>query len=140
MVHDTDSEDVESGLVRLMARFQIEQADDDIAMRILSRLATAASSLPGCRSCTLFHTAEDSSPLILVEEWDSEKLLQRHMASEGFHSVLVHFGSGLRPAHDDRPSDGITLRFSRAKSDLGLESYVETLSGTDYQSRNIFSG
>lgn len=110
-----------------MARFQVEHADDHNAMEILSCLATAASSLPGCRGCSLIHGDKASAPFVLVEEWDSEERLGRHVASEGFRSVLVHFGIGLRQADEDSPADRIILRFSRLNSPLELESYTKSL-------------
>ena len=127
-----DTSGIEDGreVVRLMAKFQIERADEHTTMQILIRLATAANSLPGCRGCTLVRNSDTSSPFLLVEEWDSREPLERHVESEGFRTVLAHFGCSLRKPDGRSLADGITLRFSRAQSNLDLEDYAQTLTRT----------
>jgi quinol monooxygenase YgiN len=117
--------------IRLMAKFQIEHVDDRTAMQILSRLATAASLLPGCSGCTLVQTSDSASPLILVEEWESEEGIKRHISSEGFLAVLVQFGIGLHQSDQGSPGDKVTLRFARSQTALDLEDYTKLLANPD---------
>jgi quinol monooxygenase YgiN len=131
MIDTSDSHEREREVVHLIASFRIEHRDDRSATQILSQLATIASSLPGCRGCTLTRASDAHAPLVLHEEWDSEDRLKCHIESEGFQSTLAHFGSSLRKPGETPLADGITLRFTRTHSPLGLDGYSLSLANTN---------
>ena len=114
-----------------MAEFQIERADEHTALQVLSHLATVASSLPGCRGCTLIRAANPATPFILFEEWDSHELLTRHIESEGFRSILVHFATALREPGEDAQSPCVTLSVTRGQRALELKDYIQTADEAD---------
>ncbi len=44
---------------------------------------------PGCRACHLLTDIEDSRALVLLEEWDTQEHLDRHLRSEDYRRVLA---------------------------------------------------
>jgi quinol monooxygenase YgiN len=101
--------------LHLSAKFQLDGSDEPTAMRLLTRLATTASSLPGCRGCIIARTGASTSHFVLLEEWDSEEFLERHIGSEAFRAILGHFGACLRETIEGEQGDRISLRVSRSQ-------------------------
>lgn len=44
---------------------------------------------PGCRACRLLTDIEDPRTIVLVEEWDTQEHLDRHLRSEDYRRVLA---------------------------------------------------
>lgn len=44
---------------------------------------------PGCRACHLLTDIEDPRGIVLLEEWDTQEHLDRHLRSEDYRRVLA---------------------------------------------------
>ncbi|MCU0836694.1 MAG: antibiotic biosynthesis monooxygenase [Chromatiaceae bacterium] len=45
--------------------------------------------MPGCISCRLYGDTENSSVFALVEEWASQELLDRHLTSSAYKTLIA---------------------------------------------------
>lgn len=50
----------------------------------VTSLLSAIKGQKGCERCELFHRTEDENSLCLLEEWSTQKNLDRHYGSESF--------------------------------------------------------
>jgi len=54
-----------------------------------ARLITGPTRVqPGCISCRFYQDIDDSDAVLLVEEWESQELLDRHIRSHEYRIVL----------------------------------------------------
>lgn len=52
------------------------------------RSATASFAEPGCRSSRIWRVVDDSSDLLLMEEWENREDLERHVRTPMFRRLL----------------------------------------------------
>lgn len=75
--------------LRVIAR--VKARSDKVAelLSVLSALVEPTRKEPGCLSYDLLQNNEDPTDLTLVEEWESQKALESHLASKHFKDAQV---------------------------------------------------
>lgn len=58
-------------------------------LEALRSAATASFAEPGCRSSRIWRVADDSGDLLLMEEWEKEEDLERHVRTAVFRRLLA---------------------------------------------------
>jgi quinol monooxygenase YgiN len=67
---------------------------------------------PGCRVCSLLSDVDDPRTLVLWQEWDSQKNLDRHLRSADYRLVLAAMELSQEPP---------LMNFNTVKTRSGLE-------------------
>ena len=58
-------------------------------LEALRSASTASFAEPGCRSSRIWRVADDSGELLLMEEWEKEADLERHVHTPVFRRLLA---------------------------------------------------
>ena len=64
-------------------------AKRDEVVRTLNSLLGPTRVQPGCVNCRIYSEIDDKSALILLEEWNSQADLDRHLRSDHYRKVLA---------------------------------------------------
>jgi len=94
----------------------LPEKQKELVQTILSMIGPMEKEA-GCLSCALFCNIEDKNLLILLEEWQTRKDLNRHLRSEMF-SVLL----GTKSLLCDRPQ----IQIHTVSHSEGMESVNAT--------------
>jgi len=86
--------------LRVIARIKARADKVDELRSVLSALVEPTRKEPGCLSYTLLQNNEDPTDFTLVEEWESNKALESHLASKHFKDAGAKL-SGLVAAKAD---------------------------------------
>ncbi len=86
--------------LRVIARVKARADKVDELRSVLSSLVEPTRKEPGCLSYNLLQNNEDPTDFTLVEEWESNKALESHLATKHFKDVQVKL-SGLVAAKAD---------------------------------------
>ncbi len=68
--------------------------------------------LPGCLGCRLYADIEDSNAFTLVEEWASQKALDRHLSSSAYRMLVAAIELSTEPP---------AIRFDSVAHRAGIE-------------------
>jgi quinol monooxygenase YgiN len=82
------------------------------ALRIIRSLLGPTSAAPGCISCGFYTDARNENVLCYVEDWETEKDLQRHIRSDDYRKFLALI---------DLSSEPPDLKFHRVSETFGIE-------------------
>ena len=97
-------------------QMELPPAIREEAMQIIRLYLGPASVQPGCRSSQAFSPLENENALILVEEWDSQEHLDRHLKSEEYRKLLALMEMAKEPPK---------LRFHTVARTAGMELVQE---------------
>ena len=82
------------------------------ALRVVRSLLGPTSAAPGCVGCGFYTDAQNEKALCYVEDWETEKDLQRHIRSDDYRKFL---------ALVDLSSEPPELKFQRVSETFGIE-------------------
>ena len=82
------------------------------ALRIIRSLLGPVSAAPGCLNCGFYTDAQDENVLCYVEDWETEKDLQRHIRSDDYRKFLALI---------DLSSEPPDLKFHKVAQTFGIE-------------------
>ncbi len=86
--------------LRVIARIKAQADKVEELRSVLSSLVEPTRKEPGCLSYNLLQNNEDPTDFTLVEEWESNKALESHIASKHFKDAGAKF-RGLVAAKAD---------------------------------------
>ena len=75
-------------MVILELRITMPQGREEAIRREVHRLLGPTRARQGCLDCRCFHETESESRLLLMEQWESQAHLDRHLLSEDFRVIL----------------------------------------------------
>jgi len=81
-------------LYQIQIRQELVNVAKGDAWKALSRIAIRTQALPGCSYCSVLREFNADGTATLIEEWDSEEAMHRHLNSEGFRAVFQAFRLG----------------------------------------------
>jgi quinol monooxygenase YgiN len=70
-------------------RIVVPPAKRNEVVRTLNSLLGPTQVQPGCISCRIYSEVEDKNVLILLEEWNSQADVDRHLRSNDYKKVLA---------------------------------------------------
>jgi len=104
-------------MIDFAAQVTTNDANRPLAMDALHRLLGRTRVLPGCARCELLLDAEDFNRITLLERWEDEESLVRHITSREFKAVLAVVDISIVQPE---------VRFNWIASSRGLEFIRET--------------
>ena len=81
-------------------------------LRIVRSLLGPVSAATGCLNCGFYTDAQDENVLCYVEDWETEKDLQRHIRSDDYRKFLALI---------DLSSEPPDLKFHKVSQTFGIE-------------------
>jgi len=75
-------------MVKVIAKFFVKEEKVEEFLKLASVLVEESRKEEGCVSYNLLQDVSNSQILIMVEEWESAKILKTHMASAHFTSII----------------------------------------------------
>ena len=72
-----------------MLRIEVAHGRRDEAWKTIRPLLGPTRVRAGCMSCHLYRDVEDPDVLTLVEEWQSQEDLDRHIRSDDYRRILA---------------------------------------------------
>ena len=98
-------------IVFSMSIFVPSSQHADLA-RTLSALLEPVRVAPGCLRCQLYTDFDDPNGFMLVEEWDSQAMLDRHLRSDACKTLLAAIELSTQPP---------VIRFDHVAQRAGIE-------------------
>lgn len=75
-------------MVKVIAKFFVKEDKVEEFLKLASVLVEESRKEEGCVSYNLLQDVSNPQTLIMVEEWESAKILKTHMASAHFTSII----------------------------------------------------
>lgn len=75
-------------MVKVIAKFLVKEEKVEEFLKLASVLVEESRKEEGCVSYNLLQDVSNPQTLIMVEEWESAKILKTHMASAHFTSII----------------------------------------------------
>lgn len=75
-------------MVKVIAKFFVKEEKVEEFLKLASVLVEESRKETGCVSYNLLQDVSNPQTLIMVEEWESAKILKTHMASAHFTSII----------------------------------------------------
>jgi quinol monooxygenase YgiN len=75
-------------MVKVIAKFFVKEDKVEEFLKLASVLVEESRKEEGCVSYNLLQDVSNPQILIMVEEWESAKILKTHMASAHFTSII----------------------------------------------------
>ena len=75
-------------MVKVIAKFFVKEDKVEEFLKLASVLVEESRKETGCVSYNLLQDVSNPQTLIMVEEWESAKILKTHMASAHFTSII----------------------------------------------------
>lgn len=82
-------EHAEEQMIHATLKFLMPRAKIGEAIEILTSIADRTRSLLGCLGCGLYQDVINPNLIIFEENWESEKYLDRHIASDQYRNILL---------------------------------------------------
>ena len=76
-------------MIIVKLRVKVPSGERADVIDIFDSFIGPVSVQPGCVSAKLYAEINNDDDLILLEEWDSQKNLERHIRSDDFHKFLA---------------------------------------------------
>ena len=95
-----------------------ERRDD--VLKTLRPLIGPTEVQPGCISCRIHQDVDNANILTLVEEWETQADLDKHIASDDFRRVLAVLDLSIKPPE---------IRFDGISQTAGIELIKAARSG-----------
>jgi quinol monooxygenase YgiN len=100
-------------MILFILRLTLPQEKRMDAINTIKSIIEPTKVLPGCHYCKLCCDVEDDDRLVLLEEWHSQKDLERHIRSDDFRNILAVMDLGPEPPildfHTVSSTDGMAL-------------------------------
>lgn len=75
-------------MVKVIAKFFVKEDKIEEFLKLANVLVEESRKETGCVSYNLLQDVSNPQTLIMVEEWESAKILKTHMASAHFTSII----------------------------------------------------
>jgi quinol monooxygenase YgiN len=75
-------------MVKVIAKFFVKEDKVEDFLKLANVLVEESRKETGCVSYNLLQDVSNPQTLIMVEEWESAKILKTHMASAHFTSII----------------------------------------------------
>jgi quinol monooxygenase YgiN len=82
-------------MVKLIARLHCQPGQADLVASALCDLAGPSRSEPGCLLYDVCRSQADPNELLVLEEWESQEVLDAHMATPHFQAFAERIGAAL---------------------------------------------
>ena len=85
-------------------------------LKSLGGLLEPTRVAPGCVGCRLYADCEDPYGFLLVEEWESQPALDRHLTSDAYKTLVAAIELSTRPP---------AIRFDSVAERAGIEVFAQ---------------
>jgi len=75
-------------MISTSIRFTVSAQNQHQLRDVLATVLGPTRALTGCITCCLYKATDDSQCWLLLEKWESENALQRHIASPGYQRII----------------------------------------------------
>jgi quinol monooxygenase YgiN len=82
-------------VVKLIARLRSQPEQADLVASALCDLAGPSRMEPGCLLYDVCRSKADPNELLVLEEWESQAVLEAHMATPHFQAFVARIGAAL---------------------------------------------
>jgi quinol monooxygenase YgiN len=82
-------------MVKLIARLSAKPGQEDVLTNALRELAAPSREEAGCLLYDVCVVRDEPARLLVLEEWESQDALDRHMATPHFKAFLDKVGDAL---------------------------------------------
>ena len=93
-------------------RMCVPQSHHAEILKSVGSLLEPTRVLPGCLGCHFYTDIEDPNAFTLVEEWDSQGALDRHLTSTAYKTLVAAIELAAEPP---------AIRFDRVAHRAGIE-------------------
>jgi len=90
----------------------VPQSHRNDVLKTVGALLEPTRVLPGCLGCRLYTDIEDPNAVTLVEEWASQRALDRHLTSDAYKALIAAIELSSRPP---------VIRFDSIAQRAGIE-------------------
>jgi quinol monooxygenase YgiN len=66
-------------------------------LKTIHAMIGPTNAQPGCLHCELFGSTQNDDQLILLEKWESQENLEKHIQSDEFRKVMAAMDSACEP-------------------------------------------
>ena len=81
------------------------------------------SAQSGCQRCGLYSSTHNDDELLLLQKWDSQESLEKHIRSSEYRKILTAMDSASQPP---------VITFNEVKTSRGFEFVEKTLKNQHY--------
>lgn len=92
-------------MVNIVAQFFIQEGKLEEALKVITELVEKTRQEAGCIKYEVYQDDKDSNHLILLEEWESQAILDKHSASDHFKALVPKIGE-----LSGKPADIVTMK------------------------------
>jgi quinol monooxygenase YgiN len=82
-------------MVKLIARLRAQSGQADVVASALLDLVGPSRQEPGCIMYDVCRSQADPNELLVLEEWESQAVLDEHMATPHFKAFAERIGGAL---------------------------------------------
>ena len=75
-------------MIKIIAEFSVKPESVDAAVGFAKELVSETVKETGCIAYNLFEDNTDKSHIVIIEEWESQEVLDIHSASEHFGRLV----------------------------------------------------
>ena len=75
-------------MIKVIAEFFVKPEALDIVVKLAKELVTETKKEVGCLAYNLFMDDADNARLVIIEEWESQEILDIHSDSEHFKRLV----------------------------------------------------
>ena len=76
-------------MIRLTLRMKVPPEKRKGIVNTIRSTLTGIEFQPGCKHCRVYGEIENNNSLLLLQEWESQAGLERHIESEDFRRLLL---------------------------------------------------
>ncbi|ESQ16714.1 MAG: antibiotic biosynthesis monooxygenase [Thiohalocapsa sp. PB-PSB1] len=105
-------------MIQLTLCVTTSDRDRPSVLDTLRRLIEPTRVLSGCNCCDLFQDAQDPNRIALLERWEDEAALNRHLRSRPFRAILAVVDLSVEPPD---------IQFDWVAQGRGLDYIEQTL-------------
>ena len=99
-------------MIILVLSLKVSPTDRKNAVNIFDTVAGSISVKTGCKRVRLYSDVNNDDDLILIEEWNSESEVERHIGSDEFRKIMAIMDMAIEPPE---------ISFHTVSSTMGFE-------------------
>jgi quinol monooxygenase YgiN len=111
---------VEMPMIHATIKLFLDRTKIEKAAEILTAMAERIRSLPGCLGCELYQNVINSNVMVFEADWEREKDLDRHIASDEYRNLLMVMEMASMPPE---------IKFIPISESSGMDRIVRVRSG-----------
>ncbi len=88
-------------MIKVLAKHFVRPEKNELYQKLAGELVEKTNQLDeGCIEYGLYRDVQDPNGFVIVEKWESQKLLDRHMASAHFKEIVPQLDACFAKAED----------------------------------------